>query len=364
MTQETVAANLKIPRSAVSEIETGQRELSAVELLQLSRLFGEPMEHLLGTSAHEPDEELVMLRAEAVDAPARAELRRFVARCADYQQLEEWTGSVRTPELRQLRAILSAYPQARTLADEERQRFDLGVTPAHQLLVVLEDRVGIKVLTQPIGPHLSGASVQSERFGPAILLNSTNTPQRQIFTLAHEYFHLLTRGRVKGSKGAQPVHLCEPPKPGVSRDAGEELANQFAAQLLVPPQHFVDQIKQLVEDRKTLSNSDLIALAHYFGVSVTAIVTRMAMLNMIPGKVAREAYKDPELRQSVKAQAGEQVLEPTRFKRLAVKAYLAEHISRSRLAELLDVNTADVDREVTRFGGEEAGRDVRFVMPR
>ena len=48
----------------------------------------------------------------------------------------------------------------------------------------------------------------------------------------------------------------------------------------------------------------------------------------------------------------------------ALKAYLAEHISRSRLAELLDVNTADVDREVKRFGGEEAGRDVPFVMPR
>lgn len=364
MTQEAVAEHLAIPRSAVSEIETGRRELSAVELLKLSRLFGEPMEHLLGTSAHEPDEELVMLRAEAVDVPARAELRRFVSRCADYQQMEEWTGAVRTPELRQLQAVLSNYQQARALADEERKRFDLGVTPAHQLLVVLEDRVGIKVLAQPIGPHLSGASVYSQRFGPAILLNSSNTPERQTFTLAHEYFHLLTRGRVSDSKGAQPVHLCEPPKPGVSRDAGEELANQFAAQLLVPPQHFVDQIRQLVDDRKSLSNSDLIALARYFGVSVTAIVTRMAMLNMIPWKTAREVYGDPELRQSFKAQVGERVLEPTRFKRLAVKAYLAEHISRSRLAELLEINTADVDSEVKRFGGEETGRDVRFVMPR
>ena len=53
-----------------------------------------------------------------------------------------------------------------------------------------------------------------------------------------------------------------------------------------------------------------------------------------------------------------------RFKRLAVKAHLAEQISRSRLAELLDVNIADVDREVRRFGGEEAGHDVHFVMPR
>ncbi len=365
MTQESVAEHLGIPRSAISEIESGRRELSAVELLQLSRLFGEPMDHLLGVAAHQPDEELVMLRAEVVvDSSARAELRRFVSRCADYQQLEEWTGSVRTPELRQLRAILSSYPQARSLADEERRRFDLGMTPAHQLLVVIEDRVGIKVLAQPLATHLSGASIYSERFGPAILLNSSNTPQRQVFTLAHEYFHLLTRGRVSGSKGAQPVHLCEPPMFDVARDPGEELANQFAGQLLVPPQQFVEQIKQLVDDKKFLNNQDLATLARHFGVSVVAIVTRMAMLKMIPWEKAREANNDPELRQISKAQAGEQVLKPSRFQRLAVKAYLAEHISRSRLAELLEVNTGDVDRDIQRFVGEEAGPGLRFVMPR
>ena len=147
MTQELVAERLGIPRSAVSELETGRREVSALELFELSRLFGEPMEHLLGASAHVPEEELFMLRAEAVDALAKAELQRFVARCVDYQRLEEWTNEVRTPDLRQPRAILATYPQARALADEERKRLDLGLTPAHQLLVVLEDRVGIKVLS-------------------------------------------------------------------------------------------------------------------------------------------------------------------------------------------------------------------------
>ena len=364
MTQELVADRLGIPRSAVSEIETGRREVSAFELFQLSRLFGEPMEHLIGASAHEPEEELVMLRAEAVDALARAELQRFVGRCVDYQRLEEWTGEVRTADLRQPRAILSTYPQARALADDERKRLELGLTPAHQLLVVLEDRVGIKVLSLPIGAHLSGASVYSDRFGPAILLNSSHSVQRQVFTLAHEYFHLLTRGRVTGSKGARPVHLCEATKPGVARDRGEELANQFAAQLLVPVQHFVDQVKQLVDDKKSLGNPDLVGLARYFGVSLQAVLTRMAMVKMIPWETAREAYADPELQQALKAEGGEQVLEPARFKRLAVKAHLAEQISRSRLAELLDVNIADVDREVRRFGGEEAGHDVHFVMPR
>lgn len=364
MTQELVAERVGIPRSAVSEIESGHRDVSAFELFQLSRLFGEPMEHLLGTSAHDPEEELLKLRAEAVDALARAELQRFVTLCSEYRRLEEWTGEERSADLRQPRAILSSYPQARALADEERKRLDLGLTPAHQLLFLLEERVGIKVLSLPVGNHLSGASVYSERFGPAILINRSHPAGRQLFTLAHEYFHLLTRGRVTGSKGARPAHLCEARAPGETRDRGEELANQFAAQLLVPVDHFIEQIRRLVDAKRTLSTLDLVGLARYFGVSVQAVLTRMAMLKMIPWETAREAYADPELSETLKTDGGEQIPEPARFKRLAVKAYLAEQISRSRLAELLDVNIADVDSVVGRFGGEEAGRDVNFVMPR
>jgi len=305
-----------------------------------------------------------MLRAEAVDPLTRAELHRFLALSRDYQQLEEWTGEARTADLRQPRAVLATYPQARTLADEERKRLELGPSPAQQLLSVLEERVGIKVLSLPLGNHLSGASAYSERFGPAILLNRSHPAGRQAFTLAHEYFHLLTRGRVMGSKGAQPVHLCDPPVPGQTRDRGEELANQFAAQLLVPVEHFVDQIRRLVDAKRSLGTPDLVGLARYFGISVQAVLTRMAMLKMIPWDTARAAYTDPELLETLKTDGGEQIPEPARFKRLAVKAYLAEQISRSRLAELLDVNVEDVGREVGRFGGEEAGRDLKFVMPR
>ena len=364
MTQGFVAERLGIPRSAVSEIESGRRDVSALELHRLASLFGEPMERLLGVGAEEPEEELLMLRAEAVDALARAELHRFLTRCRDYRQLEEWTGEAREPNLRQPGAILTSYAQARALADEERKRLDLSLAPAHELLSVLEERVGIKVLSLAVGDDLSGASVQSDAFGPAILLNSSNVAGRQIFTLAHEYFHLLTRGRVSGSKGAQPVHLCEARIVGANRDRGEELANQFAAQLLVPVAHLVEQIERVVEGKRSISHLELLGLARYFGISVQALLTRMAMLKMIPWETAREAHADPELQDALRTEGGEQVPEPTRFKRLAVKAYLAEQISRSRLAELLDVNVEDVAREVRRFGGEEAGRDVNFVMPR
>lgn len=363
MTQELVAERLKVPRSAISDMETGRRDVSALELLELSRLYGEPMEHLLGSTAHDPEEELLALRADAVDSTVRAELHRFVNRCGDYQWLEESTGEARVPDLRSPRAILSTYHQARDLAEQERKRLDLGLTPAHQLLLVLEDRVGIKVLAMPVGKKLSGASLHSERFGQAILLNSSEQPRRQVFTLAHEYFHLLTRGRVTGSKGAQPAHLCEARVLGQTRDRGEELANQFAGQLLMPVDHLVEQIRRHTDESGSLDVPSQVALAQYFGVSVQAILTRMAMLKMIPWDVAREAPADPDLR-LFRTNGDDLVCQPLRFKHLAVKAYRDEQISKSRLAELLGVNVADVDQESARFGGKDSGHDVNVTLPR
>jgi len=47
MEQEIVAAVLKIPRTAVSAIEQGKREVSAMELVQLCKIFRTPPNDLL-----------------------------------------------------------------------------------------------------------------------------------------------------------------------------------------------------------------------------------------------------------------------------------------------------------------------------
>jgi len=362
MTQELVAERLGIPRSAVSEIETGKRELSATELFELAKLFGEPMEYLLGREEHRPEEELVMLRADAITPLTRAELRRFATRCQDYRQLEEWTGEVREPDLRKPNRILATFEQAQMLADEERKRLDLGLTPAHQLLDVLEERIGIKVLLMQLDEGISGASISSPRFGPAILVNGNHPAGRRVFTLAHEYFHLLTEGRVANSKGARAAYLCEARRPDEKKDRAEQLADQFAGQLLMPRQHFVEQLQRLVRGNKMIEALDLIGVARYFGVSVQAVFVRMAALKIVPWDVADKAYNDPEVQDSIR-NGGEQSPKPTRFKRLAVKAFLAGEISRSRLAELLDISIVDVDDVVQRYGGEDARRGVRLALP-
>lgn len=363
MTQEFVAERLGIPRSAVSEIESGKRELSATELFDLARLFGEPMEYLLNREERQPEEEFVMLRADAITPLTKAEMRRFATRCHDYRQLEEWTGEAREPDLRRPHRVFSTFEQAQTLADDERKRLELGLTPAHQLLEVLEERVGVKVLYTGLEEGISGASINSRRFGPAILVNQSHPAGRRLFTLAHEYFHLLTEGRVAGSKGASAAHLCEARKPDEKKDRAEQLADQFAGQLLMPRQHFIEQLQRLIRPDKTMEALDLIGVARYFGVSVQAVFVRMAVLKVVPWDVANKAYNDPEVQNGIKGGVEEEP-KPRRFKRLAVKAFLADEISRSRVAELLDINVVDVAEEVRRWGGGDAGRGVKLALPR
>lgn len=366
MTQEAVAEKLGIPRSAVSDIETGKRELSATELFRLTELFGESLDYLLGLKDEQPEEELVMLRAEEVSSAARAELNRFVHLCEEYRELEEMTGEVREAELRPVRTILSTYAQAWKLAEDERQRLDLGWPPAQQLLWALEERVGIKVFFLSLGDSVAGASIRSRRFGPAILVNRDNVPGRRVFTLAHEYFHLLTEGRVVGSKGPQALHVCAPKDTDGKKDRADVLADQFAGRLLMPTDILIEQLQSLVRKDRTVEGFDLIRLAQRFGVSTQAMLVQLAAGRIITWDAYKEIYTDPEFQDRiVKERGDERGPEPRRFRDLALKAYLSEEISRSRLAELLGENVADVDEEVDRYRGGKGGRDgIRLSLPR
>lgn len=48
LSQELVAQHLNVPRPAVSAMERGQRKVSSVELKQLARLYGKPLDYFLG----------------------------------------------------------------------------------------------------------------------------------------------------------------------------------------------------------------------------------------------------------------------------------------------------------------------------
>lgn len=78
LSQQDVAAATGIPRSAVSDIERGQRKVDSLELRKFSRLYRYPVGHLLGedSQAAEPATALARAVVDLTDAD-REEVLRF-----------------------------------------------------------------------------------------------------------------------------------------------------------------------------------------------------------------------------------------------------------------------------------------------
>ena len=82
MSQEEVAKAIGVRRPAVSEIEAGNRHVSALELKRFAGLFGQSVEHLLGREATEPLTSASFL-ARAIHGLDRAD-QEEVARFAEF----------------------------------------------------------------------------------------------------------------------------------------------------------------------------------------------------------------------------------------------------------------------------------------
>ena len=78
LSQQYVSDKTGIPRSAVSDIERGQRKVDSLELKKLSKVFGYPVSYFLGVE-DEPDVDVQAWARAMTDLTEgdRAELLRF-----------------------------------------------------------------------------------------------------------------------------------------------------------------------------------------------------------------------------------------------------------------------------------------------
>ncbi len=79
LSQDEVARELEIPRTAISLMESGQRKVEALELQKLARLYHRPVGYFTAETALELPREVQHLArtAKALSAKDRKELARF-----------------------------------------------------------------------------------------------------------------------------------------------------------------------------------------------------------------------------------------------------------------------------------------------
>jgi XRE family transcriptional regulator, fatty acid utilization regulator len=274
-------------RQTVSAIETGDRKVTADELVRMADIFGvelsifsDPYEILDGASFSwrrnaVPDKLIEQFEEQAKSWMA---LYRHLSRLAG-----EPVNSL-VPKLGLTEN--SSYEEAANSGEAIAIQFDLGNVPAAELARMLDEKLKFLVLHVDAPAGISGAACRLDALN-VVLVNRAEAAARRAFNLAHELFHLATWEQMT------PDHIESVRLEGRGRPRAEQLADNFASGLLMPGEVINDMLQRHPQP-DDIDQADWIAvLARELGVSGQAMKWRLTNLGLISrAKAARIADQD------------------------------------------------------------------------
>lgn len=363
LTQQQVADALGVPRTAITQIENANRNVSTLELSKLAALYRCQVTDFL---TQRPNAFSALLRAAPTvrqDAALREKIEEYLQLCREGIALEKILGIAgqQTPpqyEKSLPQNAMHAIRQGEQVAREERQRLGLGALPIPDIAELISDQGIWVVCAEFPDDDLSGMCLRDDSIGIAILVNHDHHRHRRRFSFAHEYAHALLDGdnpvNLTGRQNAQ--HLIE------------KRANGFAAEFLIPAEGVAAQLEALQKlplkddvdiltgeavrpsrkqaQMQEITYQDVALLARHFGVSYDVAAYRLSGLrylnkSALDGLLARrDIARDymkvlALLEDDSKSEAPQPTREIVRhLSYLAIEAYRREDISRGKLLEI------------------------------
>lgn len=305
ITQEMAGAALGLQRSAISLMESGQRQVSTLELTRLSDLYGRAVGWFVNLDIYiqQEDPVVTLFRAEPglqgdVVQEQSSRCLRLLREGATLRQLAGRGGATSLPryELSYPGSVGQAIAQGQQVAEHERRRLNLGNAPVKVPETLARQNIWTAAL--PLPDEISGLFLSSPDFGVAILTNLTQSVVRRRFSYAHEHGHAL-------------MDRDEPASVTSSQNAStntEQRANAFAAAFLMPEEGVREFLQSLGKGRGTrreeavvdavsgqgirgqvrstarsrnITYADVALLAWHFEVSYAAAVWRLRGLNLL-----------------------------------------------------------------------------------
>lgn len=338
LTQGDIAVAVGFPApQTVSDIERGERDVKAWELVRIARVLRTTSDDLLGPDSG--SEARVLWRRGSPAASKETE-EMFLDRALRYSLLEQWNHLPPAPALPDLPLDphSASFNDASRLAREVGNTLDLGSRPAASLASVLQEAFRVKLFFSELDGDESAASARGD-FGCAVLINGRQAPWRRNYSLAHEVFHLVTW---KSTCGAWDSEAEEPEW----LERIEKLANAFASHLLLPADEVSSQFDARFPDGE-IRYADLVEMAREFEVSTEALIWRLRGLGRLPQARAEEILEDPHFRKEDRRTMPRhwapppQGPLPDRYWRLAVSAYRRGEVSLAKVARMLEISVSE-----------------------
>jgi len=233
VTQEAAAEALGIPRTAVVQLESGNRSVSTLELARLANLYRRTVTSLLDdeSPSDEADALVALFRAASArgtSAPWQKDAERCLAICRAGAQLRRSLGLSsaalppaydRPPPTRTMEAVRQGIDAAR----QERGRLGLGHRPIPDMSDLVNS-TGIWATGAVLPDGMSGVFLKDREAGLVILVNFDHPRPRKRFSYGHEYAHAIF------DRHSPAVVSWEKDGDAVL----ETRANAFAAEFLLP----------------------------------------------------------------------------------------------------------------------------------
>ena len=174
------------------------------------------------------------------------------------------------------------------IADDQRKLLGLNNSGAIELIPALINR-GINVIFLDfLSTDVFGLSICDEKYGCYIFVNSNEeiTFERQLFTLAHEYGHLILH---------RPLFSNELHAPVSSQyiDLLDKMADTFAGRMLCPPSIIFQYSQYYSLSDSTLKSIYLISirLKKQLNVSLASLLLALNNYGLISKSVVNEYYR-------------------------------------------------------------------------
>lgn len=295
ISQLKVGEFLSVPRTAVSAIESGKREVTAKELLQLSKLFRCDPNSLLGLKITPVD-------TAKLDLNFKARLNKNTTlNDHDINELANFTEFLKLQKPRsENKFSTNELKNLRTLAPQKAAEIFLkkfttsAPTDIYAILIDLGIYPRFTALIDLAGAIVRAKNQTGEEiFG--ILINSDQPEERMRFSAAHETGHFLL-GHLEMEN--EDVHVSRIAR---WKDAVELDADNFAAECLMPKVALDLEVKKY--SHPSITALTAIQLADTFMTSFRAITNRLLELNHI-SQIQYEQFinlKVTDLRQQIKS---------------------------------------------------------------
>lgn len=319
-------------RQTVSAIENGRRAVSASELVQLSQIFKVDLNVLTDSFRLLGEGKFSWRQTNNLSDDLNSfEIRAgcWIATYRELRRMKEAKAGLTMPEVRVTESM--SYEDALSLGESVAEYLELGIIPAKKLHEALVSKLDTLVLFIDSIQGVSGAACRLPDLN-AILINRAEPSYRRNFDLGHELFHLLTWSTFP------PEHL-EPKTPTGKNKRVEQLADNFASGLLIPP----EVLKRFASERTQVElHAWLNGVASELGVSSLSLRWRLVNGGALSKKDSA-AIQEEKLKYNGKPVENDKPrLFSQPFTELIQWAIAEGRISARRAASILDMPIDDI----------------------